>query len=173
MVNLSSPASQELAGFETLYLSAFPPEERRPWHQISNPADARGPRMLAVRAADGTAAGFITYWEFDSFIYGEHFAIDPSRRSGGIGSEAIRAFASHFAKPVVIEVEPEDAPDPMAARRIGFYRRNGFELLDYDYVQPPYAPGLPPVPLRLMATDAALNAEEAAKIIHRHVYNQL
>lgn len=172
MIKLAAPTAQAMEAFEKLYLASFPPEERRPWQQIARPEDARGPRLLAVVTEQGTEAGFITYWDFDTFIYGEHFAIDPAQRSGGIGSEAIRAFAALHGKPVVIEVEPEDAPDPMAPRRIAFYRRNGFELLDYNYMQPPYSEGLPWVPLKLMSTYAGIDAATAAQTIHRCVYRQ-
>ena len=54
--------------------------------------------------------------------------------------------------------------------QLDFYRRNGFRLLDYDYVQPPYAPGLPSVPLLLMSTDPALDPALAARTLPPALY---
>ena len=39
-IRLSTPAADtDLAALESLYLDAFPPEERRPWDAIVNPAE--------------------------------------------------------------------------------------------------------------------------------------
>ena len=109
-------------------------------------------RLSAYLICDdaGHYAGFISYWQFDTFAYIEHFAVNPAARGGGIGACALREFKAMSGLPVVLEVERPGSND-MADRRIAFYRRNGFHTIDsYDYIQPPYAPGLPEVPLLLM-----------------------
>ena len=50
--------------------------------------------------------GFLTSWEWDDFRYGEHFAISPEMRCGGIGGNALRWFLASDSRPLVIEVEP-------------------------------------------------------------------
>ena len=32
--------------------------------------------MLVVKDDDGAFAGFLTFWEWDDFVYGEHFAVE-------------------------------------------------------------------------------------------------
>ena len=51
---------------------------------------------------------------------------------------------------ICLEVELPETE--MAARRIGFYERNGFYYNDYFYMQPPIAEGRNAIPLRLMTT---------------------
>ena len=173
-IYLDIPRVSDLESLEEIYIISFPPEERRPWAQIMMPVAVEGPRLRAVYDSDsGECAGFITYWLFDTFVYVEHFAVNPAIRGGGVGSCALKAFIGSMGRPVVLEVEPADAVDPMAPRRIEFYRRHGFEILDYDYIQPPYAPGLPSVPLKLMSTDSSVDAGVVASVLHSKVYGQL
>ena len=160
----------DLAAAEALYLASFPPEERRDWQQIADPALM--PRLLGVYDDAAALAGFITIWPFDTFIYVEHFAVDPSRRGAGIGATAIELLRRQSELPIVLEVEPPTHPDPMAPRRIRFYERCGLHLLDYDYTQPPYATGLPSVPLRLMTTDPTLSPRTIETTLHTRVYQK-
>lgn len=166
-IAIDIPCADELSALEKIYLDAFPPEERRPWESIVS-----GDKRLKLRAihSDGELAGMISYWDFGGFVYVEHFAIDPDRRSGGIGSAVISILKERVGRPVVLEVEHPSDDNPMAAHRIAFYRRNGFEILPYEYVQPPYAPGLPEVPLLLMCTDTEADADTMAKTLHSEVY---
>lgn len=162
------PAADTDATFvRELYMASFPPEERRPWEELWNGRHRGAPSVMVIERG-GCVAGFITVWHFSVFRYIEHFATSAECRGAGTGSAAIRAVVAADASPVVLEVEKTDAND-MAGRRINFYRRNGFRVLDYPYVQPPYAPGLPSLELMLMAsgdTDPA----EAARTLHAEVY---
>lgn len=149
---------QEFSELLELYIDAFPPEERRPVDKMP-PAD---PAFNFYAVGD---AGLLTAWEFPDFTYVEHFAVYPHMRGSGIGSEALAALNGT----VVLEVEPPETGE-MARRRIAFYERNGFRLLDVDYLQPPYSPGLPSVPLRLMVRGDLPDVETAIFILHSRVY---
>ena len=59
----------------------------------------------------------------------------------------------------------------MAPRRIGFYRRNGFRLLEADYIQPPYAEDLPSLPLKLMSRGELPDIDRVISTLHQRVYN--
>lgn len=170
-MTLSSPAPDELPLLREIYMESFPPEERRPWEKIVSPDAPDSPRLRVIRdESDGTAAGLVTTWEFPDFIYIEHLAVDSRMRGRGTGALALKALAG-CGKPLVLEVEPESEADPMTGRRIAFYRRNGFDMLDYPYIQPPYSPGLPWVPLRLMTTaPGSVSAAEISDLLHRSVY---
>ena len=75
------------------------------------------------------AAGFLAVWEFESFIYIEHFAVDPALRNSGTGSAMLQELVKQYQKPICLEVElPEDE---LTRRRIGFYERNGFVFNEY------------------------------------------
>ncbi len=142
-----------------LYAHAFPPEERRPAEQFP-PADPAF-RFYAVGNA-----GLLTVWEFPEFTYVEHFAVFPRMRGRGIGSQAL----AQLQGPVILEVEPPELGKE-ARRRIAFYERNGFRLLPVRYVQPPYSPQLPAVPLRLMARGDVGDVGAAISLIHSRVYS--
>lgn len=157
---------------EKLFVDAFPPDERRPLAAQRNNTDNNG-RFRCLLATDGnrTPTGFITCWDLGLCLYVEHFATDPHMRGTGIGSAILQTLLSQSDKPVLLEVEHPDTD--IARRRIGFYRRNGFELWDdVDYMQPPYAPGQSAVPLLLMATSGISRADAPDIIdnLHAQVY---
>ena len=116
-------------------------------------------------------AGFLAVWEFESFIYIEHFAVDPSLRNSGTGSAMLKELVIQYQKPICLEVElPEDE---LTRRRIGFYERNGFVFNEYPYIQPPISKGKSPVPLRIMTYRSEITREEFQKmkeILYRRVY---
>jgi ribosomal protein S18 acetylase RimI-like enzyme len=114
--------------------------------------------------------GLLTTWHFEEFIYIEHFAIDPTLRSQGYGSEALKAFIHEHGKPLVLEAEPPT--DALSIRRIKFYERIGLTLYDFPYMQPAYTEDSHPVELRLMGTidTEATPLTDVEQQLHREVY---
>lgn len=140
LVKLSADEAAR-TGLRCLYEDSFPPEERRPWDALASLPDNFSVYGITC---GGTVTGLITLWRFEGeMVYIEHFAVDPAMRGSGIGKSvlaAVRRMASPL--PVILEVEPEGST-PEAARRLGFYRRNGFiDFPEFNYIQPPYSPGL-------------------------------
>lgn len=133
---------------EQLYLSAFPPTERRNKEQQRVLTDENPDFYCCILSVNDKAVGFITYWEFDTFVYIEHFAIEPSMRGKNIGSQVLNLVHAKQIKPVILEVERPDTD--IARRRISFYERCGYKLWTQDYLQPPYQEGYPLLPLYLM-----------------------
>ncbi len=117
------------------------------------------------------AAGFLAVWEFESFTYIEHFAVDPVLRNSGSGSAMLQELVRKYQKQICLEVElPEDE---LTRRRIGFYERNGFVFNEYPYIQPPISKGKLPVPLRVMTYGKGITRqafEEMRKVLYRRVY---
>ena len=116
-------------------------------------------------------AGFLAVWEFESFIYIEHFAVDPALRNSGTGSAMLQELVRKYQKQICLEVElPEDE---LTRRRIGFYERNGFVFNEYPYIQPPISKGKLPVPLRVMTYGKGITRqafEEMKEVLYRRVY---
>ena len=79
-----------------------------------------------------------------------------------------------FATMDLSEMMEVELPETeMAARRIGFYERNGFYYNDYFYMQPPIAEGRNAIPLRLMTTGGPLDEEEFSRmqgLLYKNVY---
>ncbi len=154
-----------------LYRDAFPTDERREENDFLDVARNCHRFSIHVFTEGNAFVGFLTSWEWDDFRYGEHFAVLPDKRGGGIGSRALKAFLSSSDKPLIIEVEPPT--NDIARRRIGFYERNGLRLRsDVDYIQPPYSPGKNALPLMLMTYgDIDLTTDDChIQQLHRDVY---
>lgn len=97
-----------------------------------------------------TYIGFITLWNLDGFTYAEHLATSPKVRNKGYGAKIIEALLNMVEGTIVLEVElPEDE---LSKRRIGFYKRCGFELCNKPYMQPPYRKDGESIPMHIMYT---------------------
>lgn len=157
---------------EELLLTAFPEDERREMPEQRHNTDRNSVFHCMLAQEDTQPIGFFTYWDFGSFCYGEHFAIDPSMRNHGYGGQILSAVLAHIRRPLVIEVEMPDCS--LSQRRIGFYQRNGLRLWEqYPYIQPAYRPNGNALPMLLMAS-AELKPEQqfddVVRTIHQQVY---
>ena len=95
----------------------------------------------------------------------------PQLRNHRIGGKVLTHMEQHFPQLQLLEVEPPT--DEITRRRIAYYERNGFRILNRDYLQPPYSrpsdenPGFP---LWIMGRGTAGNIEENIRTIHQEVY---
>lgn len=158
---------------ERLWQAAFPEAERRDREAQRANTDSN-PVFHCVLAEneDDVPVGFLTYWDFGTFCYVEHFATDPAMRNHGYGGQILQVVLERVGRPLVLEVEmPEDE---MSHRRVGFYERNGLRLWqETPYIQPAYRVGGESLPMRLMTTpdlQQERNAERVICTIHRYVY---
>ena len=174
MIKLQQIKSQASPYWDSLvrvYHTSFPIDEQRPIEDIARLIEHDN-RFIAYALTDKESAfiGLLTTWHFEKFIYIEHFAIDPTRRSQGHGSEALKTFIQEHGKPIILEAEPPT--ETLSIRRIGFYERCGLILYDFPYIQPAYTPESNPIELRLMGTldTNATSLTHVAQILHREVY---
>lgn len=149
--------------FDSIYeimLEAFPIDERRSFDEekqlLSNPAFE-----ISVWHDDDKIKGFISVYHIDDFCFVEHFAVSPKYRNEGIGKSVLQQLLG-IEKKVCLEVEPPVTEN--AKRRIDFYRRNGFYLNEYPYIQPPISKGTEPIPLLIMTTGGMVDEEEFSRI---------
>lgn len=156
---------------EELFLTAFPEDERRNTEAQRHNTDCNPLFHYCLIEEEEEPIGLFTYWDFDTFCYGEHFAIDPKRRNGGYGQKAIHTLLEMINRPLVLEVElPEDE---MSRRRIGFYERQGFTLWkEVTYIQPPYRPGGNTLPMHLMVTEG-LNPDAHLEKVKERIYKEV
>ena len=113
---------------------------------------------------------FFAAWEFETFIYVEHFAVNPVLRNGGVGSRMLKALKEGTEKMIILEVEPPT--EEMAVRRVRFYERNGFFFNDYPYIQPSMGEGRKEIPLFLMSTERKIDEEEY-RMIRNTLYTKV
>ena len=132
--------------------------------------DGRLSSLISQLSTQRPPIGLLTTWHFKDFIYIEHFAIAPTLRSQGHGTQALQAFIKEHGKPIILEAEPPT--DGQSIRRIRFYERCGLTLYDHPYIQPAYTPTSNPVPLRLMGTidTKSTSLTLVSDTLHREVY---
>jgi len=160
--------------FEKIYQlmeRSFPIEEVRSRENAR--AQLRDPnyRILVSKNEADEILGFIAEWNLGATIFLEHFAVDSSLRSGGIGSGMMSAYLSEASKPVMIEVE--DEKNEINQRRIGFYQRLGYQLSEYGYHQPMMrGDGSKKIALRIMSFPQPLTKEAFENFRHQ-VFSQI
>ncbi len=162
----------ERAAALKIYMESFPASERRPVTDLVARAE-RGDVEFWLAMDDGDVAGIATLWRLPAsrWAYVEHLAVSPTLRGSGLGVQMVRWLAERAGVPVVLEAEPRESGE-LARRRIGFYERLGFKAHhEFAYVQPPYAPELPEVPLTLLTLGSdAPPLEALAKELRERVY---
>lgn len=158
---ITSTTDENFPKIWEIYCEAFPAEERRSWEGLQRVLPHPQFSLLAI--SDQTQLlGLAALWFFDTFVFGEHLAIATTFRNQGYGSVIIRQLLTSYQMPTVIEVE-KPLTD-IARRRIGLYERLGLRLNSHDYLQPPYHPGQPPLPLLLMSHPAPLSLTDFHKV---------
>lgn len=137
-----------------IYITSFPPDERRMWTHESQVRAfmTANPRMrMRVVIGNDKVVGLLIYWHLmEGVVYVEHLATHTDVRGHGIGAMLMQSLSNMQGTSIILEVEPPI--DSLSRRRIGFYKRLGLILHDIDYMQPPYSPNLMPVSLKLMST---------------------
>ena len=85
---------------------------------------------------NGVLIGYINYWDFNKFIFVEHFAIFEKYRHLGYGNKCLKHFLTQIKKNVIIEIEPP--LNLIANNRKNFYEKLNFKMSDIEYYQPSY-----------------------------------
>lgn len=141
---------------------SFPPDELRTYEEEKALLKIPEYGAYVLSESDDKILGFITMWQFSEFSYIDHFAVNPDARNGGIGTKILSEAVKILGKTVCLEVELPETE--LAERRIGFYRRNGFHLNEFRYIQPPISKGRNPIPLLIMTTGNVITKEQFSKI---------
>lgn len=160
--------------FEKVYeiiREAFPVDEMRTYDEEKCLLDNPAFEILVWKDGEnGAVKGFISVYRIEGFCFVEHFAVNAIYRNEGIGKTVLQELLKKESK-VCLEVEPPETEQ--ARRRIEFYRRNGFYLNDYPYIQPPISKGTKPVSLMIMTTGGAIDKAEFYRIkkaLYKNVY---
>ncbi|MGL5937467.1 MAG: GNAT family N-acetyltransferase [Phocaeicola sp.] len=158
---------------EELMLQSFPKAERRGREEQRIYTDNNNRFKCNIVLNHSKPVGLVNYWELDGFNYIEHIAIDPTLRNGGYGKVVINKI-KELSNGLPILLEVEKGVDEITHRRISFYKRLGFILHKYDYLQPAYREGGETVPLYLMShgpINMEIEYERVKRCIHQEVYH--
>ena len=117
-----------------LYEDSFPAAERR---KVEDHIRAiNDDRFLPLSVWDGNLLiGLMFFWEWDSYRYLEHLAVNPNLRGHGYGSMLIK-YLRDSDHTIILEIDPLN--NELSVRRLQFYERSGFTLTPYRFVHLPY-----------------------------------
>ena len=166
-----------LSDFDAIFSlleESFPLDEYRPYDAQKALLD--NPQYSVYVLPDEVShkiKALVTVWQLKTFAFIEHLAVAPGYRNQGLGAKILHEIGDLLACRLVLEVELPETE--MAKRRIGFYRRNGFVLNEYPYMQPAYGKGREAVPLLLMTTEGSIDQAEFESIkqqLYQTVYGK-
>lgn len=149
------------------YCNAFPADERRDATQFQHLFEEEKAKIIAIER-EANIVGYLILWELNHFCFLEHFEIFPSYRNRKLGSQVLTSLKQHYPT-IVLESEPAHLDDT-ARQRIAFYERNGFSVLNSEYIQPAYDPSKNAINLWLMGNFSAENIEAIVEDIYKTVY---
>lgn len=118
---------------------AFPEAELKPYAAMAHLC-RRGVYHPIGAFEGATLVGYAILWSSpdERYVLIDHLGVTKARRNGGLGGEILRRLAARYAALDGILVESEapegGASDALRRRRLGFYRRSGFTLLDYECI---------------------------------------
>ncbi|MRM82891.1 GNAT family N-acetyltransferase [Riemerella anatipestifer] len=149
------------------YINTFPKDERR--DEAGFWALARkdfSPIREIIRGED--SVGYIIVWDLSLCLFVEHFEIYTSFRNQNLGSQVLNYLKNKFPL-VILESEP-DGLGELASRRLNFYQRNGFVILDKGYIQPAYSKDKKTLNLYLLGTKVSNDLSLIVQEIKERVY---
>lgn len=162
----------EKSQFDKVYKileESFPADERRRYDEQKALVDNNIYKIYTLNHG-GEIEAFIAVYEFESFIFVEHFAVGRDFRGKGIGTDVLSELRNIYSDMICLEVELPLNDE--SARRIDFYRKNGFFLNDFEYEQPPISNGRNSVPMKIMTSQRLLSANEF-KMIKAILYSRV
>ncbi|MDU1889787.1 MAG: GNAT family N-acetyltransferase [Dysgonomonas sp.] len=144
--------------YREIYEVSFPVFEQRSEVQQLKAFESASYHLL-IATEDEKLLSFISYWEFDGYVYIEHLAVNPEFRGQNIGSETLDLFANQIQKMVILEIDPPI--DDISKKRLHFYEALGYKLNPFIHHHPAYHPSeYNPHELRVLSLDKEIKEKE-------------
>lgn len=154
----------------TSYCETFPADERRNENQFYQLFQEPHCKIITIHYNQCTV-GYLIIWEFDEFTFLEHFEIFQEFRNQKLGSKVLLSLTEIHPK-ILLESEPAHLGE-IAFKRIEFYKRNGFRVLNQDYIQPAYDSTKKDIKLWLLGNYEIVPINTVIKKIHELVYGKI
>lgn len=123
--------------YHTEIVFDFSRDELKPLRAMLRLMDMGQYDPLLITSDEGEALGYALAWlpASRSGALLEYLGVLRGKRNGGLGTQVLPLLMARYGQ-LFGEVEFPDADDPdenaLRRRRIAFYQRNGFRLLDYE-----------------------------------------
>ena len=129
---------KKISRLYSAYEKTFPADERRDEEQFLTLIEKPDCYIFGVNFEE-KLVGYLILWELETCYFLEHFEVFEEFRNLKLGEKILTELKVKMNR-IVLESEPRNLDD-MVARRIGFYERNGFSVIDENYLQPSYGEG--------------------------------
>lgn len=117
-----------------LYEESFPIAEQRKIDDHLRACEDK--RFFPISVWEGNECiGLMFFWEWDSYRYLEHLAVNKELRGQGYGSRMLNHLRDSFHT-IILEIDP--LINELSVRRLQFYERAGYTLTPYRFVHLPY-----------------------------------
>ncbi len=124
-------ADANLNNLKELYIRAFPESERKPFDLMEKNADNGSMEILSLEKEDGEFLGLVITILYEDKVLIDYFAVDESKRNGGIGGKALKLISDRYKdSKIFLEIETPDEKAENNAQRVSrkaFYLRNGMK----------------------------------------------
>ena len=154
---------ESLAGVKSLYLRAFPKNERKDFNLILKKVELG--QMKIYGAFDDAFVGEAIVMLDGDIVLLDYLAISERVRGGGYGSKILAELSKLYNQErLILEIESTiDDDDPIKQRRKNFYLKNGFKLLDYEVM-------LFGVRMQIMSDGSLVDYDEYFKV-YEHLFS--
>lgn len=137
MIRLVDARTEEqLKNIETLYMEAFPKEERKDFDLMLKKRDEGSMEIFSIENEEGEFLGLTMTVLYQDIVLWDYLACREEARGKGVGTEAIRLLKERYEdKRIVLEFEStfEDCENlAIRKRRKALYQRLGLKLLPYQ-----------------------------------------
>ena len=132
LLEINNNNKSYLDKIKEIYFSSFPDYERIDFKDL---VDLKFPnsKLLGIFNED-CLIGFSYVSILGDFAYIVYLAIDDKLRNKNFGTTALTLICDLFAnKTKVLCVEKPNSQEDIQSRRIGFYKRNGFSLANFEF----------------------------------------
>lgn len=120
---------------ETLYLSAFPSVERKPFSLLRQKSQEGQVEILAIESLEGDFLGLAITVLHQDLVLLDYFAIAPIMRGRNIGSKALGLLKERYSgRRLLLEIEDTEEEAENKSERIRrkeFYLRNQMIVMSY------------------------------------------
>ncbi|WP_295936355.1 GNAT family N-acetyltransferase [uncultured Alistipes sp.] len=128
---ITDSTEPEAGALIALHRETFPEYERfQETPLMANMIDNACAMHFNAVYEDDLLAGFFIYWDLVDCYYIHFIAVFPEMRNRKTGQKILDWVCANLDKPVFLE--SEIPYDEITARRLGFYKRNGFVELAAD-----------------------------------------
>lgn len=115
---IEKACQQDYKRIYQLYCAAFPWTERKPFSRICRNCRKGKMEMWGIKE-DTEFLGFFVCAVYEEIVLIDYFAVMPSKRGRGVGSQALKLLAEIYPEQYIfLEIEPENEKASNALQRI-------------------------------------------------------